>query len=56
LQAEKLKELQAKLAQGEITEEAIVKAKADDLTELTKNQKGMLVMGSDALAFTVSHN
>jgi hypothetical protein len=55
-QSEKLKDLQAKLAQGEITEDVVTKAKADDLAELTKSQRGMLVSGVDSLAFTISHN
>ena len=56
VQGEKLKELQAKLAQGEITEDVLTKSKADDLVELTKNLKGMLVTGVEPLAFTISHN
>lgn len=55
-QAEKLKELQTKLAQGEITDEVITKTKSDDLAELTKHLQGMHLMSYDPVVFTIGHN
>lgn len=50
-----MKELQSKLAQGQITDEVLTKAKADDLAELTKNSQGMLIL-NPVVGFTIAHN